>query len=37
VTLSACNTGVGPVGDVDVADLGHAFIEAGAETSGHRK
>jgi CHAT domain-containing protein len=32
VTLSACNTGVGPVGDVDVADLGHAFIEAGAET-----
>ncbi|MBB6144397.1 CHAT domain-containing protein [Silvibacterium bohemicum] len=32
VTLSACNTGVGPVGEVDVADLGHAFIEAGAET-----
>jgi len=32
VTLSACNTGVGPVGAVDVADLGHAFIEAGAET-----
>lgn len=32
VTLSACNTGVGPVGAVDVADLGNAFIEAGAET-----
>lgn len=32
VTLSACNTGVGPVSAVDVADLGHAFIEAGAET-----
>ena len=32
VTLSACNTGVGPVGSVDVADLGNAFIEAGAET-----
>jgi CHAT domain-containing protein len=32
VTLSACNSGVGPVGEVDVADLGHAFIEAGAET-----
>jgi len=32
VTLSACKTGVGPVGAVDVADLGHAFIEAGAET-----
>jgi len=32
VTLSACNSGVGPVGEEDVADLGHAFIEAGAET-----
>jgi CHAT domain-containing protein len=32
VTLSACNTGVGPVGDVDVADLGNAFIEAGADS-----
>ena len=32
VTLSACNTGVGPVGAVDVADLGNAFIEAGAES-----
>jgi CHAT domain-containing protein len=32
VTLSACNTAVGPVGEVDVADLGNAFIEAGAET-----
>ena len=32
VTLSACNTGVGPVGAVDVADIGNAFIEAGAES-----
>ncbi len=32
MTLSACNTGVGPVGQVDVADIGNAFIEAGAET-----
>jgi CHAT domain-containing protein len=32
VTLSACNSGVGPVGNVDVANLGNAFIEAGAET-----
>jgi CHAT domain-containing protein len=32
VTLSACNTGVGPVGAVDVADMGNAFIESGAET-----
>lgn len=32
VTLSACNTGVGPVGEVGVANLGNAFIEAGADT-----
>ena len=32
VTLSACNTGVGPVGEEGVANLGNAFIEAGAET-----
>jgi CHAT domain-containing protein len=32
VTLSACNTGVGPVGEVDVANMGNAFIEAGAES-----
>jgi CHAT domain-containing protein len=32
VTLSACNTGVGPVGTSDVANLGNAFIEAGAES-----
>jgi len=32
VTLSACNTGVGPTGEADVANLVNAFIEAGAET-----
>ena len=32
VTLSACNTGVGPVGEVDVANLENAFIEAAAES-----
>jgi CHAT domain-containing protein len=32
VTLSACNTGVGPVGEADVANLENAFIEAGAES-----
>ena len=32
VTLSACDTGVGPVGDVDVANLVNAFIEAGADS-----
>jgi CHAT domain-containing protein len=32
VTLSACNTGVGPVGESDVANMGNAFIEAGAES-----
>jgi CHAT domain-containing protein len=32
VTLSACNTGVGMIGESDVANLGNAFIEAGAES-----
>ena len=32
VTLSACDTGVGPVGEADVANLVNAFIEAGADT-----
>ena len=32
VTLSACNTGVGPVGQTGVANLVNAFIEAGADT-----
>ncbi len=32
VTLSACNTGVGPVGAAGAANLVNAFIEAGAET-----
>jgi CHAT domain-containing protein len=32
VTLSACNTGVGPVGQAGVANLVNAFIEAGADT-----
>jgi CHAT domain-containing protein len=32
VTLSACNTGVGPVGQTGVANLVNAFIEAGAQT-----
>lgn len=30
VTLSACNTGVGPVGAAGVANIGEAFIESGA-------
>jgi CHAT domain-containing protein len=30
VTLSACSTGVGPVGEVGVASLVNAFIQAGA-------
>jgi CHAT domain-containing protein len=30
VTLSACNTGVGPVGEAGVANIVNAFIEAGA-------
>jgi CHAT domain-containing protein len=32
VTLSACNTGVGPVGQAGVANLVNAFIEAGASS-----
>ncbi len=32
VTLSACDTGVGPVGESDVANMANAFIEAGAES-----
>jgi CHAT domain-containing protein len=32
VTLSACDTGVGPVGEEGVADIVNAFIEAGARS-----
>ena len=32
VTLSACDTGVGPVGEAGVANLVNAFIEAGASS-----
>ena len=32
VTLSACDTGVGPVDEAGVANLVNAFIEAGAES-----
>lgn len=32
VTLSACDTGVGPVGEPGVMNLVNAFIEAGADT-----
>jgi CHAT domain-containing protein len=32
VTLSACNTGVGPVGAAGVANLVGAFVQAGAES-----
>lgn len=32
VTLSACNTGVGPVGQAGVNNLVNAFIEAGAKS-----
>jgi CHAT domain-containing protein len=32
VTLSACNTGVGPVEETGVANLVNAFIEAGADS-----
>jgi CHAT domain-containing protein len=32
VTLSACDTGVGPIGEADVDNLANAFIEAGAES-----
>jgi len=32
VTLSACNTGVGPVGESGVANIVNAFVEAGADS-----
>lgn len=32
VTLSACDTGKGPVGEADVASLANAFIEAGSRS-----
>ncbi|MGB6133624.1 MAG: CHAT domain-containing tetratricopeptide repeat protein [Acidobacteriaceae bacterium] len=32
VTLSACDTGVGPVGEDGVADIVNAFLEAGAQS-----
>lgn len=32
VTLSACNTGVGPVGEDGVDDIVNAFIDAGAQS-----
>jgi len=32
VTLSACDTGVGPVGEEGIADIVNAFIEAGADS-----
>jgi CHAT domain-containing protein len=32
VTLSACNTGVGPVGEEGVANIVNAFIEAGSQS-----
>lgn len=32
VTLSACDTGVGPTGQAGVADIANAFIEAGGRT-----
>jgi CHAT domain-containing protein len=32
VTLSACNTGVGPIGEEGVENIVNAFIEAGAES-----
>ena len=32
VTLSACNTGVGPIGEAGIANLSGAFIEAGAQS-----
>jgi CHAT domain-containing protein len=32
VTLSACDTGVGPVGEEGVADIVNAFIEAGSQS-----
>jgi CHAT domain-containing protein len=32
VTLSACETGVGPVGEEGIANIDNAFIEAGAQS-----
>jgi CHAT domain-containing protein len=32
VTLSACNTGIGPVGEEGVANMVNAFIEAGGQS-----
>jgi hypothetical protein len=32
VTLSACDTGVGPVGEEGVANIVNVFVEAGAQT-----
>jgi CHAT domain-containing protein len=32
VTLSACDTGVGPVGETEVTNVVNAFIEAGADS-----
>ena len=32
VTLSACNTGLGPVGQTGVSNVVNAFIEAGAQS-----
>ena len=32
VTLSACNTGIGPVGEEGVANIVNAFIEAGGQS-----
>ena len=32
VTLSACDTGLGPIGEAGVANLANAFVEAGAQT-----
>jgi CHAT domain-containing protein len=32
VTLTACNTGVGPVGEEGVASIVNAFIEAGSQS-----
>jgi len=32
VTLSACNTGVGPVGEEGIANIVNAFIEAGSQS-----
>ena len=32
VTLSACDTGIGPIGEEGVANIVNAFIEAGAQS-----